>query len=137
MPSPNSLGIAPLPQQGGAGLLPMGAGFGAMGGGMGGMPMGGMSAMGGMGGMGGMGAMGGMSAMGGGMQQQQLGARPASEAAPALAEELSEPKQLLRPDLSGGLSVALVFRFNVQASTYNGASAVYLVLRNCGDQPLR
>ena len=117
-----------------------------MGGGMGAMPMGGMVPMGGVGMgmmmgqpmsmMGGQ-PMGMMSAMGGGPGQPRQGSGLGIESIPAPPEELSEPKVLLRPDLGGGLSVSLIFRFGVLASTYNGASAVYLVLKNCADQPLR
>ena len=149
LPSPTSLGqtmppMAPMqamPMQG----QDMNMGMAGMGG-LGGMGMGGMGGMGMMGG--GMGMGGGMMGMMGqpmapsggmGVMAGGPGMRPAAvQAAPLVVEEqLSEPKLLLRPDLGGGLSVSIVFRFGVLASTYNGATCTYLNLRNCGDQPLR
>jgi len=72
--------------------------------------------------------------MGGGMVSapptQQQGAVPA-------VDELSESKQILRPELGGGLSVSIVFRYGVTAVAFAGANCTYVILKNTSDHPIR
>lgn len=51
-------------------------------------------------------------------------------------EVLSEPKSLLRPELSGGLSVEIAIRHGIKASVRGNVSAL-LTYRNAADQPIR
>jgi hypothetical protein len=63
-------------------------------------------------------------------QQQQQGAVPA-------VDELTESKQILRPELGGGLSVSIVFRYGVTAVAFAGANCTYIILKNKSDHPIR
>jgi hypothetical protein len=57
---------------------------------------------------------------------------------PAVDGEYRTPmKVLLRPEMGGGLSVALVLRNGVPAVTMREAFSAFLALRNVGDQLLR
>ena len=56
---------------------------------------------------------------------------------PVVVEDLSEPKVILRAEMSGGLNVSLVFRYGAQAVAYMGAHCVYLIVQNTKDYPIR
>jgi hypothetical protein len=53
---------------------------------------------------------------------------PATDA--VIDEVLSEPKELLSPDLAGGLSVSMVYRYSSEPVAYSGAHCVYFDVKN-------
>ena len=52
-------------------------------------------------------------------------------------EVLSEPRVLLRPEVGGGLSVTLAFRFGVRPMVLPGANCLFILVKNCGEQIIR
>ena len=55
----------------------------------------------------------------------------------SIAEDLSEPKVILKPEMGGGLAISLVFRYGVQAVAYMGAHCTLLVVQNMKDHAIR
>ena len=52
-------------------------------------------------------------------------------------EILSEPKIILKPDLTGGLTISLIYRLYTQSTSYIGAHCIYLIIHNQSDRPFR
>ena len=56
---------------------------------------------------------------------------------PPEEEVLSEPKIILKPDLTGGLTISLIYRLYTQSTAYIGAHCIYLIIHNQSDRPFR
>lgn len=54
-----------------------------------------------------------------------------------LSEPLSEPKTILKPELGGGLSVTLRYRYAAAAVSFAGAHCAYLTVHNHSDHAIR
>jgi hypothetical protein len=78
------------------------------------------------------------NAMGAGMNNVMSGGPRSIQDTPVIIDEkLSEEKIILKPELGGGLLVAILYRYSANASAYAGAHCVYVLLRNCSDHTIR
>eukprot|EP01041_Mallomonas_annulata_P006874 gene6874-13937_t len=68
-------------------------------------------------------------------QNQNQGMSKASTS--SLSEVLSDVRQVVKPEIAGGLSVAVLFRHGAKPALLPGACCLFVVVRNCGDTPIR
>ena len=68
----------------------------------------------------------------------KIKSNPSAGFSPASSVEiLSEPRVILRAEISGGLALSLCFRYGVRPTQLPGANCAFLILKNAGEQPIR